>query len=36
MATHDLDEIHNKSIRVIALEQKVVFNGNIKDYEVNE
>lgn len=36
MATHDLDEIHNKSIRVIALEQKVVFDGNIKDYEVNE
>lgn len=36
MATHDLDEIQNKSIRVIALEQKVVFDGNIKDYEVNE
>lgn len=36
MATHDLDEIHNKSIRVIALEQSVVFDGNIKDYEVHE
>lgn len=36
MATHDLDEIHNKGIRVIALEQKVVFDGNIRDYEVNE
>lgn len=36
MATHDLDEIQNKSIRVIALEQSVVFDGNIRDYEVNE
>lgn len=36
MATHDLDEIHNDNIRVIALEQKVVFDGNIKQYEVNE
>lgn len=36
MATHDLDEIHNKSIRVIALEQSVLFDGNIKDYEVHE
>lgn len=36
MATHDLDEIHNKDIRIIALEQTVVFDGNITNYEVNE
>lgn len=36
MATHDLDEIHNDNIRVIALDQKIVFDDNIKKYEVNE
>lgn len=36
MATHDLDAIKNENIRVIVLEQKVVFDGNIEDYEVNE
>lgn len=36
MATHDLDEIKNSNIRVIALDQKVVYDGNIKKYEVNE
>lgn len=36
MATHDLDGIKNKNIRVIALEQKIVYDGNIKNYEVNE
>lgn len=36
MATHDLDEIENNNIRVIALDQKVVYDGNIKNYEVNE
>lgn len=32
MATHDLDEIKNDDIRVINLEQEVIFDGNIKDY----
>lgn len=36
MATHDLDEIKNENIRVIALEQNVVFDGNIKEYQANE
>lgn len=36
MATHDLDEIQNKNIRVIALDQTIVFDGNIKEYEVDE
>ncbi len=36
MATHDLDGIKNKNIRVIALEQEIVYDGNIKNYEVNE
>lgn len=35
MATHDLDGIKNENIRVIALEQNIVFDGNIKNYEVN-
>ena len=33
MATHDLDEIKNKNIRVVALDQKIVFDGNIKEYK---
>ena len=33
MATHDLDEIDNENIRVICLEQSVVFDGNIKDFK---
>ncbi|MCI8291166.1 MAG: ATP-binding cassette domain-containing protein [Clostridia bacterium] len=36
MATHDLEAIKNENIRIIALEQKVVFDGNIKKYEVGE
>ncbi len=32
MATHDLDEIKNNDIRVICLEQEIIFDGNIKDY----
>lgn len=36
MATHDLDEIKNENIRVVALEQNVVFDGNIKEYQANE
>lgn len=35
MATHDLEGIKNENIRVIALEQNIIFDGNIKKYEVN-
>ena len=35
MATHDLDEIKNNDIRVICLEQEIIFDGNIKDYMEN-
>ena len=31
MATHDLEEIHNPSIRVIELDQEIVFDGNINE-----
>ncbi len=33
MATHDLDEISNTNVRVIALDQEIVFDGNINDYK---
>ena len=33
MATHDLDDILNEKIRVITLDQEVIFDGNIKDYD---
>ncbi len=32
MATHDIDELTNKNIRVIALDQEIVFDGKIGDY----
>lgn len=32
MATHDLDEIDNKKVRVICLEQEVIFDGSIDEY----
>ena len=32
MATHDLDEIKNDNVRVVGLEQEVIFDGNIKQY----
>ena len=35
MATHDLDELTNNKIRVIALDQEVIFDGNIGEY-INE
>ena len=31
MATHDLDEIHNPNIRVIELDQEIIFDGSIKE-----
>lgn len=31
MATHDLEEIHNPNIRVVELDQEIVFDGNIKE-----
>lgn len=33
MATHDLDEIKNDKIRVIAIDEKVVFDGGISEFE---
>lgn len=36
MATHDLKNLSNPNIRVIALEQKIIFDGNIKDYKIEE
>lgn len=35
MATHDLDEIKNDKIRVIAIDEKVVFDGGISEYLKN-
>ncbi|MBR3153162.1 MAG: ABC transporter ATP-binding protein [Clostridia bacterium] len=32
MATHDLDEIKNEKVRVICLEQKVVYDGKIEQF----
>ena len=32
MATHDLDEIKNPYIRVVCLEQEVIFDGNVDEY----
>ena len=36
MATHDLNEIHNPNIRVVALDQEVIFDGNIEEYIKSE
>lgn len=33
MATHDLDDIKNENIRVIALDQEIVFDGNLMEYQ---
>jgi zinc transport system ATP-binding protein len=32
MATHDLDEIENSNIRVIALDETVIFDGKIDEF----
>ncbi len=36
MATHDLENLSNPDIRVIALEQEIIFDGNIKKYKTEE
>lgn len=33
MATHDLDELDNENIRVIALSKTIKFDGNIKNWK---
>lgn len=33
MATHDLDEIENESVRVICMATTIKFDGNIKEWE---
>lgn len=32
MATHDLDDLSNDKIRVVALDQEIVFDGKIEEY----
>lgn len=36
MATHDLKNISNSNIRVVALEQEIIFDGSIKDYKTED
>ncbi len=36
MATHDLQNITNPNIRIVALEQEIVFDGNINDFKNQE
>ena len=33
MATHDLDEIKSKDVRVICMATKIKFDGNISDWK---
>lgn len=36
MATHDLQNLSNNIIRIIALEQEIIFDGNIKEFTSKE
>lgn len=36
MATHDLHNITNQNIRIVALEQEIIFDGNIVDFKSKE
>ena len=32
MATHDLQNLSNPNIRIVSLEQEIIFDGNIQEY----